>query len=380
MWVYALGAPFAGIIADRVRRKNLILGGCLFWSGITCLTGFCGRMWQFVTIRALEGLGETFYFPASMSLISDYHSSKSRSRALSIHQASVYVGTILGSWAGAAIAERFGWRYGFYLFGALGIVLALVLWRSLIEPVRGGFVQRDSDYPVYAAAASPPQSTSKRFAFLLDYRVLLLMGAFVCANSVATVFLSWTPTYLVDKFHYRMTGAGLTGQVYIQVASALTVGFAGAVADRLTRRMAGGRILVQAVGLLAGASFVFMVGATTTVGVLLFSMTAFGLFKGLYDSGIFASLFDFVDPAERGVAAGLMNTVGWGGGAIGPMAVGWISDHGRHASKVLNMSEAISFGSIVYLAGAVLLIVAAVKASGQEPGSGGQAARLRESN
>ena len=30
MWVYAAGAPFAGYIGDRVRRKDLILGGCLF--------------------------------------------------------------------------------------------------------------------------------------------------------------------------------------------------------------------------------------------------------------------------------------------------------------------------------------------------------------
>lgn len=51
-------------------------------------------------------------------------------------------------------------------------------------------------------------------------------------------------------------------------------------------------------------------------------MTGFGFCKGLYDSGIFASLFDAIEPRARGTPTGLMNTVGWGGGAVGPVAVG----------------------------------------------------------
>src|SRR5881392_553204 len=100
MWVYAAAAPLAGFIGDRFRRKDLILGGCLFWSFVTVMTGWCGKLWQFVSVRALEGFGETFYFPASMSLVSDYHS-PTRSRAMSLHQSSVYIGTIAGSWLGA---------------------------------------------------------------------------------------------------------------------------------------------------------------------------------------------------------------------------------------------------------------------------------------
>ena len=65
-------------------------------------------------MRALEGFGETFYFPASMSLVSDYHSPRTRSRAMSFHQSSVYAGTILGSWLGAWFAAQLGWRSGFY--------------------------------------------------------------------------------------------------------------------------------------------------------------------------------------------------------------------------------------------------------------------------
>ena len=89
MWVYAIGAPVAGFLGDRLPRKNIIITGFLLWSGITVMTGWCGRVWQFLTVRALTGFGETFYFPAAMSLASDYHGPRTRSLALSIHQTAV---------------------------------------------------------------------------------------------------------------------------------------------------------------------------------------------------------------------------------------------------------------------------------------------------
>ncbi len=86
------------------------------------------------------------------------------------------------------------------------------------------------------------------------------MGAFLCANFVATIFLVWTPTFLNEKFHFKLTAAGLSGTVFIHLASVVGAPLAGVLADRLARRFAGGRILVQSVGLLAGAGFVFLVG------------------------------------------------------------------------------------------------------------------------
>jgi MFS family permease len=360
MWVYALGAPFAGFLADRLPRKQLILGGCLLWSGVTVMTGWCGQLWQFVTVRALEGLGETFYFPATMSLVSDYHDGRTRSRAFSLHQSSVYIGTIAGSWAGAWFAERHGWRTGFYFFGGAGVVLALVLFRFLREPVRGAVDKIEQ-------GGQPPLGLSEVANVILRKpTVLLLMAAFLGANFVATIFLTWTPTFLVEKFAFKLTAAGLSGSVYIHLASALSVPVGGVLADRLARHFVGGRMLVQAFGLLVGASFVGLVGLTSSVTTLLASMTFFGLCKGLYDANIFASLFDVVEPRARATAAGIMNTVGWGGGALGPLAVGLATQYGRHEKSIDNMSEAIAFGAIIYVISAGLLLWAAFGFAGRD--------------
>jgi MFS family permease len=351
MWVYAFCAPLAGVVGDRVQRKHLILGGCLFWSLVTVTTSWCGRLWQFVTVRALEGFGETFYFPASLSLTSDYHSGKTRSRALSFHQSSVYVGTIAGSAFGALFAARYDWRWGFYIFGGLGMVLALILYRYLREPRRGQ--SEEIDKP--ANQERLPLGETVRLVFRRPTAVLLML-AFFGANLVAMVFLTWTTTFLIEKFHFDLARAGLVGILLINVASSLGVSVAGPTADRLASRFAGGRIIVQAVGLLVGAGFVVLVGRATDTATMLMAMAAFGVCKGFYDSGIFAPLYDVIEPRARATATGFMNTVGWAGGATGTLGFGLLAVHGRHPTEVENMSEAIALGGCVYLAAAAILL------------------------
>ncbi|HWX22849.1 MAG TPA: MFS transporter [Candidatus Binatia bacterium] len=353
-WVYALMAPTAGLMADRAVRKRLLVWACVVWSFFTLATAWCGNLWMFVTVRALTGLGETFYFPAAMALISDYHGSRSRSRAMSWHQSAVYAGTILGSWIAALLAERQGWRVPFFLFGPLGFALAVVLWQCLREPQRGA--AEDPNQAPLPESGAPLSVGETLRQILRTPAALLLMGAFLCANFVAVIFLTWTPTFLVQKFHYNIGAAGLTGTFYIHLASALAVPFAGWLADRLVRHQATGRMLVQTLGLLAGAAFVFVVGNTDNTTTLLLAMTCFGLCKGFYDSGIFASLYDAIEPRARGTAAGLMNSIGWGGGALGPLFVGFASKYGGKPSALENMSNAIAFGALFYLAAAACLI------------------------
>lgn len=358
-WVYAGFALPAGLVADRFRRKNVILGACVVWSIFTLATAWCNSFSGFLWVRALTGLGETLYFPAVMSLLSDYHSKNTRSRALSWHQSAVYAGTILGSWMAAVLAEKMGWQVPFFLFGPIGIILALILLACLREPKRGA--ADSGDDAALAAHAPGASSLPVKETLAIIFRtpvVLLLMLAFLGANFVAVIFLTWTPTFLKEKFGFTLGAAGLSGTLYIHLASALVVPVAGLLADRLARRYPAGRMMVQASGLIVGALFVFLVGSTGSKTTLILAMTLFGLCKGFYDSGIFASLYDSIEPRARGTAAGLMNTVGWGGGALGPLFVGWASKYGGKPTAVENMSDAIAFGGVIYLAAAALVVVA----------------------
>jgi MFS family permease len=371
MWVYAANSPIAGWLGDKLRRKDLILGGCFFWSIIAACTGLCSKVWHFVIVRGLEGFGETFYFPASMSLVSDYHGKATRSKAMSFHQSSVYLGNVIGSWVTATMAVKYGWRSGFFLFGALGVILSIVLYKFIIEPKRGqsdeppihtaevpnpapdAELERPEDALAVLPYATPPQQPTR--AWLLKPSVWLLFLTFLGANFVSAIFLVWSPTYLVRKFNFQLATAGLSGTAFIYLACAVGAPTGGICADFLRRRFVGGRMLVQATGLTIGAGFVFLVGATNSVGVLLASMTVFGFGKGLYDSNIFASLYDAVDSRARATAAGFMNTLGWVGGALGPLYVGLFTQYGS-GTAVQNMSRAIASTGVFYIVGALLLL------------------------
>lgn len=357
MWVYAVLAPFAGFTGDRASRKNLILGGFSFWSIITVATGWATKFWHLVTFRALEGFGEAFYFPASMSLISDYHGRQTRSRAMSFHQSSVYIGTIGGGALGGLFGQMYGWRIGFYVFGVSGLVLSIILMRFLREPRRG---QSEMSSGTPGVPARPFGVRAVLREVFRSPTAVLLLAVFCGANFVAATFLTWTPSFLREKFHMDLALAGLTATIYIQLASAAGSPVGGLLADTLARRFAGGRLVTQMIGLALGAPFIFITGTTLSVPTLVAAMACFGYFKGMYDANIFASVYDVIHPCARATAAGIMNSIGWMGGALAPLIIGWIVSNAGSAGEVAAMSRAIAMGGIVYLAAACLLLAGMV--------------------
>ena len=350
-WVYGICAPFAGNIVDRVRRKSAILTGLHTWSAICAATALSRNFTQLFLFRAAEGLGETVYFPASMSMIGDYHGKATRSRAMGIHQTSVYIGTIGGGFFAGLIGQRYGWRSSFVVFGAIGVVLGLVLKRFLAEPQRGGadFV----DIHVGQPAVVTRMSTGDFLKTILGTpTALLLMLAFMCANFTTMVLYTWMPNFVYGKFHLSLAMSGLTATLYVQLASMVGSPLGGWLADALRQRTPGGRIILQAVGIFFGAPFAIWCAVTGSIFWLAVSLSLWGLVKGLYEANIFASVFDVIRPEARGTAAGFMNMTGWlAGGGTAPVLIGYLSQ--RHG-----LSAAIAAAAFAYVIAGLLLTAA----------------------
>jgi MFS family permease len=148
--------------------------------------------------------------------------------------------------------------------------------------------------------------------------------------------------------------SGLTATIFVQLASMAGAPVGGWLADAWRRRTPRGRLAVQTIGVLGGAPFVVLCGLTSSVGMLIVALTAWGFFKGLYDANIFASVFDVVRPQARGTAAGFMNAVGWlAGGGSAPIVIGIIAERE-------SLGLAIALASTVYLAAALLLLTGMV--------------------
>lgn len=337
MWVYAVCGPAAGWVSDRVSRKVIIVSALAFWSCATAATAFATGYRSLVLCRALGGLGEAFYFPAAMSLLGDYHGPETRSRAMSIHQSSVYVGSIAGGTLSAVIAEHHGWRPSFLFFGTTGVLLSATLIFALREPPRTAALLSDPDY-------EPSRTTFFRGVadVLMNRYALGLIAIFIGANFVAVIFLTWLPTFLYRAFGMTLTMAGFSATAYLQLASVLGVIAGGVMADRASQRHRGGRVRVQAMGLLLGVPFLFVSGWTRVVGVLIGALAGFGLAKGLYDANIWAALYDVVPARRRGVAAGVMNSLGWLGGGLAPVLV-------AASMRRATLGECLSATAAIYL-------------------------------
>ncbi len=357
MWMYALCGPFTGWIADRFSRKWLILCSLIFWSAVTGATAFAHTYQSMIWCRALGGIGEAFYFPAVMSMISDYHGPSTRSRAMSLHQTAVYAGSIAGGSISALVGQHSGWRSSFIFFGGCGIALGVVLMFLLREPRRG---QSELDID----RQSPKTSTTKALREILGNRmVLLLIVIFMGANFVAVVFLTWLPTFLYQKFLMSLSMAGLNASLYLQAASFLGVLCGGYLADRFSHHRGGGRQLTQAIGLLLGVPFLFLTGWTLSIPVLVIAMIGFGYFKGIYDANIIAGLYDVVAVQNRGTAAGIANSLGWLGGSLAPIIIAL-------GSAKFGMSACISATAGIYLVIGLLTLLASRRLRGRRDPKG----------
>jgi MFS family permease len=133
--VLSLAALPLGVLGDLRTRRGVIAWGVGLWSLFTSLGGAVRGFWQLFVCRAMVGVGEAGYAPASQALIAEYFKEKRRALAIGIYSVGMALGGVLGIWLGGLLAEAYGWRLAFLWLGIPGFVFA-VLASRLREPAR----------------------------------------------------------------------------------------------------------------------------------------------------------------------------------------------------------------------------------------------------
>lgn len=175
LWIYGLMSPVAGMIADRINRKWLIVGSLFVWSFVTLMMGYSTDFNQIYILRAIMGVSEALYIPAGLSLITDYHQEKTRSLAVGIHMTGLYTGQALGGF-GATIAGAYSWETTFHWFGIIGIAYSLVLILFLKEKKDHTVAKLDSEP---GPKESPVKAAIKGMGMLfvnISFWIILLLG------------------------------------------------------------------------------------------------------------------------------------------------------------------------------------------------------------
>ncbi|GAB2565239.1 MFS transporter [Spirosoma areae] len=339
VWTYGLLVPIAGFVGDRFSRRNIVGISLLFWSLSTLSTGFCTTLWQFIGLRGMAtGGGEAFYAPSANALLGEQYP-ESRSFVLSLHQTAVYAGIVLSGLIAGYIGQHYGWQYAFFLFGGFGIVLGGIVLLSLPK-----------DRPTMATA---PDSVGKTASYLIrNPTAILLTLGFACMVFVNVGYVTWMPSFLGEKFGLSLTAAGFNSLFYHHVGAFLGVLTGGRLADRLAKTRPQSRLWLQAGALAGGAPFIYWMGSSTTELETYIALFVFGLFRGVYDSNIVASLYEVVPVRWRSSSYGLMLMGAFLTGAFAPYLLGVLK-------PTLGLSAGLSGLSVSYLLGSSAIATAA---------------------
>lgn len=341
-WTYALLSPLGGYVADRFSRRWVICGSLFVWSAVTWWTGHVSSFHELMTARAIMGLSEAFYMPAALALITEFHPANTRSRAVGFHQTGIYLGQILGGFAGyVADSPEHGWRWAFSLCGMIGVIYAVPLLAALRDPVRA---------PVAAGAA--PATDGVLRGLLGNRNFILLLLYFTLPAIAGWVVRDWMPEILREKFHLGQGKAGVSAILFVQLASIVGVVIGGTLADRWMRRNPRGRILTSAIGTLLFLPALFSVGHAATLPFAIAGLVIFGLGWGFFDCNNMPILCQIVRPEWRATGYGLMNLVSISCGGLGDWGFGLLRD--RHVPLDLIFG---AFAGVALLSACLVLLI-----------------------
>lgn len=326
LWIYGIVSPFAGVVADRISRKRLVVGSLFVWSAVTFLMSYCQTFEQLYCLRALMGVSEALYIPSALSLIADWHEGRSRSLAIGIHMTGLYVGQAIGGF-GATLAQHLSWHATFWWLGFIGIAYSAVLMVLLHDKVKDVSVVAQ---PVAEKSSMKPANLFKGLSIVLStwtFWILLIYFAVPSLPGWATK--NWLPTLFADNLGIPMSQAGPMSTITIALSSFIGVIVGGILSDRWVVRNIRGRIYTSAIGLGMTIPALILLGVGHSLVAVVGAGLLFGLGYGMFDANNMPILCQIISAKYRATAYGIMNMVGVFAGALVTQVLGSWTDGGN---------------------------------------------------
>jgi MFS transporter, Spinster family, sphingosine-1-phosphate transporter len=353
--VYGIAALPLGVWADRGVRKNIISLCVGIWSVATVLAGFTRNFIQIFSVRAVLGIGEAGYAPASLSLLGDFFAKAKRGRILSYWSAGTLIGVALGSAFGGLIADAFGWRYAFFFVGVPGLICAFLAWR-ILEPRRGTFDNEEEstdEIPaevVHGGIGKDFWGTVQKLRSIPTYWVLV--GALVFSFFTIGGTSYWLPSYLFRAFGLSVGQAGvISGAVLVSSGLVGTV-VGGWLADFAQRRRQEGRLFIATLGFLIGGPLVLIALFIHTLPLFIAVFVIAAISLNFCTGPLNAVIQDVIAPEMRATALGLALLLAHLlGDAAAPSVIGAIA-----TSLSLGTALTLTAPTFLFLAGLVCLL------------------------
>lgn len=323
--------PLWGYLYDRFSRSKLLALASFIWGATTWLSAIVRTYPGFLATRATTGIDDSSY-PGLYSLIADYFGPNLRGKVYGILQLTQPIGYLVGMVLALMLAPTLGWRNVFYITGALGLVLAGLIFFGVKEMPRGQAEPELQDLEIgqyrfdWGQAREVFKKKTMWFVFLQGFA-----GVFPW-----NVITYWFFTYLAEERGYDENSILFTmAPIILVLAGSYFLG--GFLGDWAFKRTLKGRILVSSVGVLMGAIFLFFaintpVGERNTFFILMI-LTA--IFMPLSSPNVIATVYDVTMPEVRSTAQASEYFIENAGAAFAPLLAGIIADASSLQTSIL---------------------------------------------
>ncbi|WP_371185530.1 spinster family MFS transporter [Thalassotalea maritima] len=352
--LYALISLPMGQLADKgVNRRNIIAVCCSLWSLATMACGAVAQFWQLVIARMSVAVGEAGGMAPSVSMVSDLYPKNRRSLAISVMMLGPHIGLLAAMVLGGYIAQTYGWRYVFFVFGVPGILLAALLYFFTKDPRQASKQAVSETKPVEQAPLH------QRLA-----NIIKIPGMFwVCMGSgfaglAGYGFGIWVPTFMVRHWDVSLTIAGLSFGLASGVFAACGSIFSGWYCDKRTSKDQRWQMLLPIIGivvsfpfgiafLFAPADLMWQVGSLAIPGAI-FLVGVFSFFNSWWPTLSYAAVSHLTTDDQRATGAALLNLfVTLCGAGLGPFLTGVLSDvfssHGEAKGLAIGLAITLCF-------------------------------------
>jgi sugar phosphate permease len=303
-----------------------------------------------VSYGILNGFGQSFYYPSATSIVGELHK-ETRATALSILQMGLYAGIIGCSAASGWLAESGveGWRVPFKVFGGIGILWAVVMAFGLRNGERKF---KEFHSPTQDSNSNSKPTLKEAFkVFVGNPSALLLAAGLGMMIYVDVGFKTWMPSHLSESFGVAKGSAALNAVLWHYIGAFVGVTLGGRISDKLARTRPSVRMETNIAGLALAVPFIVWMAYAPSLLTCGIAMALFGVFRGVYDSNLMASLFDLIPQRYHASGAGLMLSCAFVFGSTSPVVLGLVKD-------AFSSTAALASLAAFYLVGAAIIAVA----------------------
>lgn len=333
---YMVSVPVLVTLTDRIDPKRVYLFGVAATVlGHLMFALYADGFWSALAMRALTGMGWAGTYMTGLKLLADRVDAKMMSRATTGHAASIGISGALSFACGDLIAAAAGWRAAFFV----AAMSAAVAWFAVALIV-----------PAQAKGATATKDGQGLYDFRPVFRNRSAM-AYAIAYCVHTLEMSALRGWGVAFLGYVAMTTGASAASVLSPAIVATglglIGtFASVVGNEASIRFGRKRLIVTAMlaSILIGGTIGFVGSTSYAVAAVL--ITFYGIVIWLDSASLTAGAAGTAEPSRRGATLAVHSMLGYAGGFVGPLLIGWTLDLSGGMSQV---GWGLSFFSVAML-------------------------------